>query len=82
MGDPWERPVEKVVIDVRRDLLTVEAARLIYGVVVDAATLAVDEAATAKLRSVLPSQRYQAVINDDTLDIEIKPVARKEGGAQ
>jgi len=82
VGEPWERPIEKVVTDVRRELVTVEAARLIYGVVLDPATLAVDEAATGKLRSVLPTQRHQAVINDETLDIELKPVAAKAGVAQ
>jgi hypothetical protein len=81
VGDPWERPIEKVVTDVRRDLVTVEAARLIYGVVIDSATFAVDEAATRNLRSVPPVQRYGAVINERTLDIELKPVGGPEGAA-
>lgn len=51
-GDPFERPVEKVVDDVRNGLVSPEGARLDYGVVfADAATLAVDTAATAALRS-------------------------------
>lgn len=50
-GDPLERPVQKVVDDVLDGLLGVEAARTDYGVVVDATTGAVDEAATAALRS-------------------------------
>jgi len=81
VGDPWERPVEKVALDVRRDLVTVEAARLIYGVVIDPVTFAVDEAATRNLRSAPPVQRYGAVINDQTLDVELKLVGGPEGAA-
>jgi N-methylhydantoinase B len=73
VGDPWERPIEKVVTDVRREIVTVKAARLIYGVVVDPITFEVDEAATRELRASPPTQRYAAVIDEDTLDIDIKP---------
>jgi hypothetical protein len=58
--------------------VTPKAARLIYGVVIDPITFQVDEAATRKLRSSPPARRYAAVINEDTLDIEIKP---ETGGA-
>ncbi len=74
VGDPWERPIENVVRDVRNEKVTAEAARLIYGVVLDAATFKVDETATRKLRSAPPGRRYEAVINEELLDIEIKPV--------
>jgi len=47
---------------------------MIYGVVVNPVSLKVDEASTGKLRSVPPAQRYEAVINEETLDIEIKPM--------
>jgi len=50
-GDPRQRPVEKVAGDVLDGVLSVEAARADYGVVVDALTGAVDAAATAALRS-------------------------------
>ena len=40
----------------------------------DPVTLQVDEAATAKLRSAPPARRYEAVINEETLEIEIKPM--------
>jgi N-methylhydantoinase B len=51
-GDPFERPVEMVVEDVRNGLVSVEGARTDYGVVfADPAGLAVDEAGTARLRS-------------------------------
>ena len=73
VGDAWERPVESVVTDVRDRKITAQAARLIYGVVLDPVTLRVDEAATRKLRSSLPAQRYEAVVNEEALKIEIKP---------
>jgi len=72
VGDPWLRPVETVALDVEQEKVTVEAARLIYGVVIDPVSLQVDQAATAKLRSTPPAQRYEPVINEETLDIEIK----------
>lgn len=50
-GDPRERPVNEVIDDVIDGLLSVESAHVDYGVVVDPATGALDEAATAALRS-------------------------------
>jgi N-methylhydantoinase B len=50
-GDPRTRPAEAVACDVRDGVVSPEAARESYGVVVDTATFAVDEAATAELRS-------------------------------
>ncbi|SOD96240.1 hydantoinase B/oxoprolinase family protein [Caenispirillum bisanense] len=50
-GDPMARPVAQVVADVRDGLVSVAAARAEYGVVLDAATLAVDTAATEALRA-------------------------------
>ena len=73
VGDPWMRPIENVVTDVQREMVTVEGARLIYGVVLDPVALNVDEAATRQLRSAPPARRYEAVINEETLAIEIKP---------
>ncbi|OGA33203.1 MAG: hypothetical protein A3G80_12550 [Betaproteobacteria bacterium RIFCSPLOWO2_12_FULL_62_13b] len=81
VGDPWQRPIDKVLEDVRNEKVSVEAARLIYGVVVDGATLKLDEAATGQLRSKPPVQRYEAVVNEETLSIEIKPVGRQREGA-
>ena len=74
IGDPWLRPVEQVAMDVKNEKVSVEASRMIYGVVVNPVSLKVDEASTGKLRSVPPAQRYEAVINEETLDIEIKPM--------
>jgi N-methylhydantoinase B len=50
-GDPHERPVGKVLEEVRNGIVSVEKARELYGVVVDAQTMTLDEAATARLRS-------------------------------
>ena len=50
-GDPMTRPVAEVVADVRDGLVSVAGARAEYGVVLDGATLAVDEAATLALRA-------------------------------
>lgn len=51
VGDPFERDVEAVRKDVVEEKLSIEAARRDYGVIVDAATLAVDMAATRALRN-------------------------------
>ena len=50
-GDPFERDMAKVADDVKNGLVSVEAAGIEYGVVVDPATLVADEAASAKLRA-------------------------------
>jgi len=51
-GNPFERDPLKVVDDVRNGLVSIEGARLDYGVIIsDAETLAIDEAATARTRA-------------------------------
>ncbi len=50
-GDPRERPAQDVAADVLDGLISFESAYADYGVVVDCATGALDEAATAALRS-------------------------------
>jgi N-methylhydantoinase B len=50
-GDPLDRDPERVLRDVRNDLVSLEAARADYGVVIDPAALAVDAAATRRLRA-------------------------------
>lgn len=47
---PWDRDPARVLTDVRRGLVSLEAAREAYGVVIDPASWQVDEAATAHLR--------------------------------
>lgn len=49
-GDPRERPPERVLGDVRDSLVSIEAAREEYGVVIDPATMTVDPEATAQRR--------------------------------
>lgn len=49
-GDPHLRPAEKVLEDVKNDLVSIESARKDYGLVIDEKTLTLDEEATGKLR--------------------------------
>ncbi|MFQ5463264.1 MAG: hydantoinase B/oxoprolinase family protein [Phycisphaerae bacterium] len=49
-GDPYLRPAEVVAQEVRDGIISVEAARRVYGVVVNGRTFALDDAATAALR--------------------------------
>jgi N-methylhydantoinase B len=51
-GNPFERPIDKIVWDVKNGLVSVTGARDDYGVVItDAKTLAVDMTATNTLRA-------------------------------
>ena len=50
-GDPKERPAAQVAEEVRNGVTSLDKAREAYGVVVDAESFAVDEAATAELRA-------------------------------
>ncbi|MGH6725069.1 MAG: hypothetical protein ACREB8_00820, partial [Pseudolabrys sp.] len=50
VGEPAERDPEMVREDVENGLVSLQAAREIYKVVVDAKTLKIDRAATKKLR--------------------------------
>jgi N-methylhydantoinase B len=52
-GNPLERDVEKVRQDVINGYISVESARLAYGVVINPETLEVDDIATKRLRSSL-----------------------------
>ncbi|HXE51134.1 MAG TPA: hypothetical protein VN663_22345, partial [Ramlibacter sp.] len=49
-GDPHERDEQLVLADVLDGVLSVQAARDDYGVVIDAASLALDPSATKLLR--------------------------------
>jgi N-methylhydantoinase B len=49
-GDPRERPMELVAREVRNGIISVQAARSVYGVVVNETTFQVDERATLSLR--------------------------------
>jgi len=50
-GSPLERPAELVLKDVRQGYVSLEAAAELYGVAIDPQTLAIDWAATKKLRT-------------------------------
>ena len=62
-GDPYERDPADVAADARDEIVSIEAAREDYGVVLDAGTLEVDEAATAALRAKLKAERGPAPLN-------------------
>lgn len=49
-GNPLMRTAAEVAMDVKNDRVSVQAARTLYGVVVDAESFVVDEAATDELR--------------------------------
>ena len=49
-GDPTERPAETVAAEVRNEIISLDAAREIYGVVLDPETLQIDEEETRTLR--------------------------------
>ncbi|OFZ89185.1 MAG: hydantoin utilization protein B [Betaproteobacteria bacterium RBG_16_64_18] len=53
-GDPFERPADLVLADVRNGLIGVEAARADYGVCIDPHTLVLDAARTMELRRGIP----------------------------
>lgn len=59
LGDPLTRPAEKVALEVRRKLVTVEGARNGYGVVVRAEDSSVNEAETDALRTQMRLERAQ-----------------------
>jgi N-methylhydantoinase B len=50
-GPPFERPAQSVRQDVTRRYVSVEAAQEVYGVVLDPASLALDDEATSALRA-------------------------------
>ena len=49
-GDPLERDTDAVLADARNEIISTDAARREYGVVIDAEAWAIDAAATNKLR--------------------------------
>ena len=50
-GDPFERPPERVLQDVRQHFVSVDGASADYGVVIDPETLEIDEVKTVDLRA-------------------------------
>ncbi|KAL4886393.1 Hydantoinase B/oxoprolinase-domain-containing protein [Aspergillus karnatakaensis] len=60
LGDPLTRPAEKVALEVRRRLVTIEGARDNYGVVVDSDDLSLNKAETESLRKSMAVSRNEA----------------------
>jgi len=58
-GPPWERSVADVLRDAREGKVTLERARAVYGVALDAASWSIDVAATAALRAALKEKGQQ-----------------------
>ena len=56
-GDPLERDIGMVEYDVRSEYVSVEAAEVYYGVIMNRETLKADEAATAQKRSELKEKK-------------------------
>lgn len=59
VGDPLDREVEKVRLDALNEYISIQAARDIYGVVIDPETFEVDEKATAALRKKLKTEKKE-----------------------
>jgi N-methylhydantoinase B len=76
VGNPFERPTASVAMDVKNEMVSVEAARKLYGVAVDPTTFVVDEAETARLRAGTPS-KWDVVIDEKALKVGL---VRHEGG--
>ncbi len=55
-GKPWEREAAQVLEDVLDEYVSLGAARDRYGVVIDAASMQIDTAATAQLRASMSSK--------------------------
>jgi N-methylhydantoinase B len=60
-GDPLQRDPVRVLTDVTNGIVSVDAARDIYGVIIDIARQQIDVAATEDLRTSLRRQRFQPV---------------------
>ncbi|MGH2727290.1 MAG: hydantoinase B/oxoprolinase family protein, partial [Actinomycetota bacterium] len=71
VGDPRERETDAVVRDVHDEMVSVEAARELYGVAIDPDTLAVDIEQTAKLRAEPGSLTKVVMINEEALQVEL-----------
>jgi N-methylhydantoinase B len=59
VGDPLDRPSEEVQLDIANGEVTIGHAAAVYGVVVDAGNLELDEVATASRRQALLKARLQ-----------------------
>jgi N-methylhydantoinase B len=81
-GDPFQRPIEKIVRDVRNNLVSLNGAREDYGVIIKSIeTLEVDDAATGALRRSRANQSsgmsIQSSVKSPTLVDAVVTEARK-----
>ena len=72
VGQPFDRPAELVALDVKNGMITADAARKIYGVAVDPASFAVDQAETRRLRS-QAAAAWDVVIDEESLVVKVVP---------
>jgi len=72
VGLPTDRPPELVALDLKNEMISVEAARKIYSVAVDPVTFTVDHAETKRLRSGSQST-WDVVIDEQTLAVGLAP---------
>ena len=73
VGLPTQRPAELVALDVKNGMVSVEAARKLYGVAVDPVSFGVAEEETRRLRA-LPQSKWDVVIDEKTLSIGLVPI--------
>jgi len=72
VGYPFERPLGLVALDVKNEMISVDAARKIYGVAIDPVTFVVDESETQRLRSISP-QTWDVAIDEQQLTVNLIP---------
>lgn len=72
VGRPTDRPPELVSLDVKNGMITVDAARNIYGVAVDPLSFDIDQEETRRLRAQTPKE-WEIVINEETFSVELAP---------
>ena len=72
VGYPFERPLGLVALDVKNEMVSVDAARKIYGVAIDPVTFVVDEPETQRLRSISP-QTWDVAIDEQQLTVNLIP---------
>jgi N-methylhydantoinase B len=73
VGLPTERPAELVALDVKNGMVSVGAARDLYGVAVDPVSFAVDAGETRRLRA-RPPALWEVVIDEKNLTVGVVPV--------
>ena len=73
VGLPTERPAELVALDVKNGMVSLKTARDVYGVSLDPASFAVDEAETRRLRA-QPQVEWDVLIDEKSLAISVVPM--------